>query len=279
MASSSVSEVCPEVAAKNSQNLNASSLTLPPGTHLLMFGHSYLKQLFQSLGGANNITSSEWFSDGDKMEGVCGSSKRYGAPWCGYDAANCHTGDAVRHEFANGATVTGVFNYGSLQAQENATKLREFVMFGNFSHALVMEPHANEYFEQMKAIDSGTMTRAQESWKEPNYGCGWGDKFWSIWNEVMPGKVRHVVPWGNKNADITLTGSTTAAQSQPDYRYFLQSVVDALPCIVESKFYRQELLNSHGIQGHQCVAAYDDTGFFLGPVPYMMAGALEGFVV
>jgi len=260
-----------------------------------MFGHSYLKQLFQTLGGTNTIASSEWISDGTTLEGTCGSSKRFGAPWCGYDGANCHTGNAVKHTFANGATVTGVFNYGPLQAQENSSKMEEFITAGGYTHALVMEPHADTYFTQMKAIDMGTMTRAGESWKEPTYGCGWSDNFWAIWDAKMPGKVRHVVPWGNTadpaiavgntTGNITETfmsatsSSTSASTSASANRYHLQTIVNALPCIAESKHYRTELMTSHGIQGHHCVAAYDESAFYLGPIPYMMAGALQGFIL
>lgn len=158
---SSVSDNCPEVAAKNSADFSPESLFVPSDMHLVVYGHSYLKQLFDTIIAAQTVTSVEFLGCQD-LTSVCSGGTQAAAPRC-QASYNCHGGDHQRFHLANGATVTGVFNDKSLQHRTTkdaagtadvAARLGAFLRggagaAGRFTHALVMEPHGFDFFNRL----------------------------------------------------------------------------------------------------------------------------------
>jgi len=237
---SSVATACPGVAAKDSA-LDTSTLAIPAGVHVLFYGQSYLHEHFYAIHMANrqSIKSSEYIS------------------------ATSKCGQVVRHTLTSGSTLTAVINHEPLSRQGNASALREFVHQGpmvgvNYSHAFVMEPHVDDYFKDINVRD-----------EEEIYGCGWSTQFWSIWNDVLPGKVRHVTPWGYESTHLAQTLCPTA----PGPVFELEQSYREMHCSAEAYFYPQ-----NGNRTHYCMIAQDSSGIYLGPIAYMAADLLVGFV-
>ena len=178
LAASRVAENCPAVAAKASSDFSPSSLLVPAGMNLVIYGHSYTKQIFQTIVTANEkLVTSTWNVEfrGGVNDSLCAgaSGGELAAPLCGDHSQtgdldgpkNCHSVFHSVYHLANGATVTGVFNYPALQNRKYALKnLTEFLRAGTgtpygdnvprytgnpsgpFTHALVMEPHSAAFF-------------------------------------------------------------------------------------------------------------------------------------
>jgi len=256
----SIDTACPKMKTEfNAKEFDLDTLMLPAGTHLLMYGQSYLRELFSTIRAAyaikGGINSTDYLSDSPNDVGTCvcaGGTKQLGQPFCGgAENANCKCGDVIRYHLSGGSSITGIFNARAYQLESQASELKTFIEGYKYTTALVMEPHVKGFFGSPSV------------WDEHKYGCGWSDTFWSLWNEAMPGKVKHVVPWGYETADLALASGSP----QPP----LYTNTRQLNCTSESDYFRTKLNKEMGIMGHQCLAARDSTGDYVGPVPYIAA--------
>jgi len=253
--------------------------------HLLVFGHSYLWEQFQFIRAAHKIlgriSSADYqapFGHEGQKDAVCtGHAKQIAMPYCartdpddGSVQFNCDDPGVMQYTMANGATITGVMNEPKLQKVTYADNLVSWLNQARtathpshagqpwtFTHALVMEPHPQTFFD-----DATTLTLETDF----TYGCGWSDKFWSIFNAAFQGKVmKHLLPWGVDDAAL----KTSANVPPPENTLKLST--RALTCNSEaSKDNGPHLFTANGrTNGHQCTAVRDRTGDFLGPIPHM----------
>jgi len=268
----------------NAQAFDLNSLILPPNTHLLFYGHSYLWESFHMIRLAHKLVmgpdglslikgppSLLCGNDDAECMGhqgcICaGGAKQKGMPYCGGASNfNCDCNKGVRYSFKTGSTITGIFNWEAFQRQRNADQLKKFIDAGvdgvPYTHAFVMEPHPELFYDKPNLV---TMR------SDSAYGCGWSADFWNLWNAAMPGKVHHVVPWGYTGAALTYAHSAPPA---------VELSARATNCTCESPNYEKpttaSLFSSGGIQGHQCIAARDDKGVYLGVVALMAADILR----
>ena len=195
--------------------LSSENSYLVPHVRIPSFGaDSYLKQIFKVIVAAQSVESVEfggggWAGTTSDNTHVCSGSSEAAAPRC-KATYNCRSGDYEKFHLANGATLTGVFNFPPYQhrltkddagARSVGANLTEFIRdgagaAGAFTHALVMEPHGFNFFD-FRALSVKSPNHARD-WnevdrKEWQHGCGWSDIFWEVWNREMPNKVCHTV--------------------------------------------------------------------------------------
>lgn len=285
-----VADACPEVAARGSADFSLSSLSLPAGVNLIVYGHSHLKQIFQVLKSAQEVARTEYLAADNADFNCTGGAAELAQPRClriedpDAPVTACHSDSYVRYTLINGATVTGVLNYEPLQHREtnDAAGVRDVVArldalirrgagaSGAFTHALVMEPHGFDFFDVRK--------HHKLNWYEEAYGCGWSEAFWQTWNRLMPaGTVQHVLPFGFDSVQVEPAAPTPALS--------LNVIAKQMPChtvpqsvVMGSRdmyTVAAQRNGPHGLEEHLCIAAKDGTGYFLGPVAYMAQAAMR----
>lgn len=94
----------------------------------------------------------------------------------------------------------------------------------------------------------------------------------------MPGKVHHLFAWGYNQTNLD-----RVSPKAPKPALNLDGISKAMPCHVTptsdhatgERGFWQSRVDSHGEEGHLCIAAKDTSGYFLGPVPYMAMEAMK----
>jgi len=285
----SVAASCPAIYAgnKDHSSFDLSTLTLHPGTHLIMYGHSYMWESFHTIRAAHKLLGQITKEGADvcKLNNECtgangcvdctgaggaicaGGSEPKGEPYCGGTSNfNCDCNKAYRLYFSNGATLTGVFNWGWMQQEKYADRLSAMLQQGvdgaAYTHALVMEPHLDAFFTNGAGDTMDATT---------TYGCGWSSKFWSLWQTDLPttAKLYHVPAWGYSDENLQIYSSGPPV---------LKFNTENSNCTAESQWTDGETkasnFKSGGIQGHHCIAVRDSSGYSLGIVPRMAARLL-----
>jgi len=276
----SVEASCPAMydhGKANHSSFDLTTLTFSAGTHVIMFGHSYLWESFQAIRFANKklgtVTKEKTICgvDSDCVgAGGCicaGGTDLKGSPYCGGTSNfNCDCNKGYRYYYSNGATLTGIFNWETMQRQQNSAKLSTQLAAGvdgtPYTHALVMEPHTDIFFTNPIAGD--TMETSA------TYGCGWSTQFWGLWKTATPTtKVFHVPSWGYSSANLQIVAASPQV---------ITPNTQGNNCTAESQWNAFETKASDfaggEIQGHHCIAARDSYGYSLGVIPSMAAGLI-----
>lgn len=144
-------------------SLDPGALRIGPGVRLLLYGTSYMRQLFQSI-VCNNPRGFEVYHFqgnglGHRLRApscVRGrkdlASARFGIPSC--VPADITDKDVLELVFADGASVTGVFNSRALQDTGKPSALyrtlRAFALRGHFTHVAALQPHPACFFQWMR---------------------------------------------------------------------------------------------------------------------------------
>lgn len=156
------------------------------GTHILLYGPSWMQQIGSSLVAFSDVMKEEHLGDNEHLECYCGL-RRDVCPCAGY----------ARYHMRGGWKLTGIFNYGPLQASQGAETLRALLRTSGFTHALVMESHSDCFFNVCHGL---RLCNGCE--RRPDYlGSEWQEEMWSMFETAFGQRMINVVPWSVANHD------------------------------------------------------------------------------
>jgi len=267
-----IAENCPGMTELyNTQAYNLSAFEMPPNTHVLFYGNSFMKEPFEAIRRVNEILgnnqSIEYVAQSVGEGGCCcgGGKDQKGTPYC-EGLSNCDCRDFYRVHLKGNSSITLLSNLWYLQVGSHKDQLAGVLKSFSYTHAMVMEPHRQNPSGMYFASNNDNA-----------YGCGWPTTFWGVMNAALPGKIIHVTPWGFDSGNSMGNSSFRVALSAPTPTISLAPY--ALNCSAETRNWTVSVKVGDPY-GHQCMAAKDHAGSYVGSVPFMaqkMVSGLWGF--
>jgi len=227
---------------------------------VLFYGNSFMKEPFEAIRRVNEILgnnqSIEYVAQSVGEGGCCcgGGKDQKGTPYC-EGLSNCDCRDFYRVHLKGNSSITLLANIWTLQVGGHKEVIEGLLTSFPYTHAFVMEPHR----QNPDGMFFNTATNDQ-------YGCGWPTTFWGIFNKTMPGKTVHVVPWGFDTGNSLGNSSFRVSVAAPAPTIMLAKY--ALNCSAETRNYTVSIASGDPY-GHQCMAAKDHAGVYVGSVPLM----------
>ena len=261
-----------------SRHFELSSLLPPPNSKTLLFGQSCMNEVARAIMAAGQQETPSTFSftsiseDGSPPEECyCGLAEYH-------QVKPCACGYQARVTLGDNATIYNVYNKrhvqgGSSSEISNLRALLDDLRGEGFTHALVMEPHPQCWFDDPNHV--GTDCDKERS----HYGCGWAEEFWSIFTEYFGHNLVHVVPW-SVPADDPLIGGSATGGAKGVAQFRLLEHFEAAPCTagkVGGDGWRTNV--SHGepaMSGglpHQCLWVVDEASAVIRPAALVGATA------
>ena len=105
--------------------------------------------------------------------------------------------------------MTFVINYAKLQTSEHAHKLKALLNERTehpFTHAMVMEPHSDCFFNKCDAKGMCPACEGKENGPPGYLGCSWASEMWDIFENHFGEKMVNAVPWTAKGPEKHFRG-------------------------------------------------------------------------